>query len=273
MKLVSKLFIALTVVVLGFAAYQALMVAPTEQTMGNVQRIFYYHVPSAWTAFLLFFVNFLASVIYIWKRNAAADAIAAATAEVGVVFCTVVLITGPIWARPVWGIWWTWDARLTTTLVLWLIYVSYLVLRSYSTGSQTALLAAALAIFGFVDVPIVYMTIRWFRTQHPSPVIGGGCQLGTRPQHVASAAVELAGLLDARDHSGGRALSLAADGRRHRAAARASGAPGRCSMKGDTALKAAYIVTWVIQLGYMGYLWSRFRRVRAEQKDLKRGGR
>ena len=181
MKLVSKLFIALTVAALAYAAYEALVVAPTEQTMGNVQRIFYYHVPSAWTAFLLFFVNFLASVVYIWKRSAAADAIAAATAEVGVVFCTVVLITGPIWARPVWGIWWTWDARLTTTLVLWLIYVSYLVLRSYSTGSQTALLAAALAIFGFVDVPIVYMTIRWFRTQHPSPVIGVGQNSGLDP--------------------------------------------------------------------------------------------
>jgi heme exporter protein C len=181
MKLVSKLFIALTVAVLAFAAYQGLMVAPTEQTMGNVQRIFYYHVPSAWTAFLLFFANFLASVVYIWKRNVAADAIAAATAEVGVVFCTVVLVTGPIWARPVWGIWWTWDARLTTTLVLWLIYVSYLVLRRYSTGSQTALLAAVLAIFGFVDVPIVYMTIRWFRTQHPSPVIGGGSNSGLDP--------------------------------------------------------------------------------------------
>jgi heme exporter protein C len=181
MKLLSKLFLALTVAALGFAAYQALVVAPTEQTMGNVQRIFYYHVPSAWTAFLLFFANFLASVVYIWKRNAAADAIAAATAEVGVVFCTVVLVTGPIWARPVWGIWWTWDARLTTTLVLWLIYVSYLVLRRYSTGSQTALLAAALAIFGFVDVPIVYMTIRWFRTQHPSPVIGGGEGSGLDP--------------------------------------------------------------------------------------------
>ena len=181
MKLLFRIFIALTVVALAFAAYEGLVVAPTEQTMGNVQRIFYYHVPSAWTAFLLFFINFLASVIYIWKRNAAADAIAAATAEVGVVFCTVVLVTGPIWARPVWGIWWTWDARLTTTLVLWLIYVSYLVLRRYSTGSQTALLAAALAIFGFVDVPIVYMTIRWFRTQHPSPVIGGGANSGLDP--------------------------------------------------------------------------------------------
>jgi heme exporter protein C len=181
MKLVSKVFIALTVVALAYAAYEALMVAPTEQTMGNVQRIFYYHVPSAWTAFLLFFVNFVASAVYLWKRSATADAIAAASAEVGVVFCTVVLVTGPIWARPVWGIWWTWDARLTTTLVLWLIYVSYLVLRRYSTGSQTALLAAALAIFGFVDVPIVYMTIRWFRTQHPSPVIGGGQNSGLDP--------------------------------------------------------------------------------------------
>ncbi len=181
MKLVSRIFLALTVAALAFAAYEGLVVAPTEQTMGDVQRIFYYHVPSAWTAFLLFFTNFLASIMYLVKRNEAADAVAAATAEVGVVFCTVVLVTGPIWARPVWGIWWTWDARLTTTLVLWLIYVSYLVLRRYSTGSQTSLLAAALAIFGFVDVPIVYMSIRWFRTQHPSPVIGGGANSGLDP--------------------------------------------------------------------------------------------
>jgi len=181
MKLVSKLFIALTVAALAFAAYQGLFVAPTERTMGEVQRIFYYHVPSAWTAFLLFFANFLASVVYLIWRNQKADAVAAATAEVGVVFCTVVLVTGPIWARPVWGIWWTWDARLTTTLVLWLIYVSYLVLRRYSVGTQTSVLAAALAIFGFVDVPIVYMTIRWFRTQHPSPVIGGGEGSGLDP--------------------------------------------------------------------------------------------
>ena len=181
MKLVSKLFIALTLAALIFAAYQGLFVAPTERTMGNVQRIFYYHVPSAWTAFLLFFANFLSSVVYLIWRNQKADAVAAATAEVGVVFCTVVLVTGPIWARPVWGIWWTWDARLTTTLVLWLIYVSYLVLRRYSTGTQTSVLAAALAIFGFVDVPIVYMSIRWFRTQHPSPVMGGGENSGLDP--------------------------------------------------------------------------------------------
>jgi heme exporter protein C len=117
----------------------------------------------------------------LWKRNLNADALALASAEVGVVFCTIVLITGPIWARPVWGIWWTWEARLTSTLVLWMIYVSYLVLRRFAAGSQTPVLAAALAIFGFVDVPIVYMSIRWFRTQHPQPVIAGGEGSGLDP--------------------------------------------------------------------------------------------
>jgi heme exporter protein C len=149
-----------------------------EQEFSEIFRIFYYHVPSAWTAFLLFFVNFIASVTYLIRRKPATDAFALATAEVGVVFCTVVLVTGPIWARPVWGIWWTWDARLTSTLVLWLIYVSYLLLRRYASGGQTPALAAALAIFGFLDVPFVYMAIRWFRTQHPQPVIGGGENAG-----------------------------------------------------------------------------------------------
>ena len=181
MKPVSVLFILFTLALLGFSTYQALVVAPTEQTMGEVQRIFYYHAPTAWVAGLCFFVNFLASVAYLMNRNSNADALAAASAEVGVVFCTIVLITGPIWARPVWGIWWTWDARLTTTLVWWLIYVSDLIRRRFATGSQTQTLAAVLAIFGFVDVPIVYMSIRWFRTQHPSPVIGGGENSGLDP--------------------------------------------------------------------------------------------
>jgi heme exporter protein C len=159
---------------LAYGYYLAMYAAPTEATMGDVQRIFYYHVPSAWTAFLCFLANFMASIVYLVKRGQRADAFAVASAEVGVVFCTVVLVTGPLWARPVWGIWWTWDARLTSTLILWLIYVSYLLLRKFSTGGQTPVLAAALAIFGFVDVPIVYFSIRYFRTQHPQPVIGGG---------------------------------------------------------------------------------------------------
>jgi heme exporter protein C len=181
MKKFAPIALVLIVVLLCVTSYLALVVAPTERTMGDVQRIFYYHVPSGWVAGLCFFVNFLASAVYLWKRSTASDALAAAAAEVGVVFCTVLLITGPLWARPVWGIWWTWDARLTTTLVLWLIYVSYLVLRRFSAGGQTQVLAAAFAIFGFADVPIVYMSIRWFRTQHPAPVMGGGENSGLDP--------------------------------------------------------------------------------------------
>jgi heme exporter protein C len=177
-------FIAVALITFSLLTYglqQAMVGAPTEQTMGEVQRIFYYHVPSAWVAFLCFFVNFLASIWYLIQRSARTDAVALACAEVGVVFCTIVLITGPLWARPVWGIWWTWDARLTSTLVLWLIYMSYLILRRYGAGGQTPVIAAALAIFGFVDVPLVYMSIRWFRTQHPQPVIGGGQGSGIHP--------------------------------------------------------------------------------------------
>ena len=175
----------LTGLLLSFALYEALIAAPTERTMGDVQRIFYYHVPSAWTAFLLFFINFGASIAYLIRRNLKADILALTAAEVGVVFCTVVLVTGPIWARPVWGIWWApGDIRLTTTLVLWLIYVSYLVLRRFSTSGKTPVVAAVVAIFGALDVPLVYFSIWFFRTQHPSPVIGGGGSLDPRMGRV-----------------------------------------------------------------------------------------
>src|SRR5436190_14625632 len=184
MKRAFPILVFLVAAFLGYAAYQALVIAPTEQTMGNVQRIFYYHVPSAWTAFLLFTINFVASVLYLIRRSSAADALAVVSAEVGVVFCTVVLVTGPLWARPVWGIWWTWDVRLTSTLVLWLIYVSYLMLRRFSASGETPVLAAALAIFGALDVPLVYFSIWIFRTQHPQPVIGGGGSIDPRMLHV-----------------------------------------------------------------------------------------
>src|SRR5271163_1512975 len=180
MKRAFPILAVLTGALLSYALYQALVVAPTEQTMGNVQRIFYYHVPSAWTAFILFSINFVASIVYLIRRNAKADMLALVTAEVGVVFCTVNLVTGPIWARPVWGIWWTWDLRLTLTLVLWLIYVSYIVLRRFSSSGQTPLLAAVLAVFGALDVPLVYFSIWFFRTQHPQPVIGGGGSMDPR---------------------------------------------------------------------------------------------
>ena len=184
MKRAFPIFAILTAILLSFALYEALIGAPTEQTMGNVQRIFYYHVSSAWTAFLLFLMNFVASIVYLIRRSAKADIVALVTAEVGVVFCSVVLVTGPIWARPVWGIWWTWDLRLTLTLVLWLIYVSYLMLRRFSSSGQTPLLAAVLSVFGALDVPLVYFSIWYFRTQHPQPVIGGGGSIDPRMLHV-----------------------------------------------------------------------------------------
>jgi heme exporter protein C len=185
MKRGFPILAVVTAVMLSFALYEALIAAPTEQTMGNVQRIFYYHVPSAWTAFLLFLINFVASVIYLIRRNAKADIVAYVSAEVGVVFCTVVIVTGPIWARPVWGIWWApGDIRLTTTLVLWLIYISYLMVRRLSTGGKTPVIAAVVAIFGALDVPLVYFSIWFFRTQHPSPVIGDGGALDPRMAHV-----------------------------------------------------------------------------------------
>jgi heme exporter protein C len=181
----SKIFTALALITLGLLSwglYAALIGAPTEATMGPVQRIFYYHVPCAWVMFLAIPANFLASVIYLFRRNAALDAFAVSTAEVGVVFCTIVLLTGPIWGKPAWGIWWTWDARLTSTLVLWLIYVSYLMLRKFSIGGPNPVLAASLAIFGCVDALFVWFAIRWFRTQHPQPVFGSGPNSGIDPR-------------------------------------------------------------------------------------------
>lgn len=171
----SLIFYLVSLVTLGLLAwgtYQALVVAPPEVTMGDAQRIFYYHVPAATAASLLFGLNFFASLWYLWKRSAQADALAVTGAEVGVVFFGVVLISGPIWARYAWGTFWVWDARLTTSLILWLLYVSYLVLRSSSETGSTSVLAAAFAVFAAVDMPIVYMSNRWFPTNHPQPLIG-----------------------------------------------------------------------------------------------------
>ena len=168
------------------AFYYSFLVAPIESSMAMVepvQRIFYIHLPSAFISFLSFFVVFIASLGYLITRRVAWDWVAVSAAEVGVVFCSAVLITGPLWAKPVWGIWWTWDARLTTTLILFLIYVGYLMLRLYIPEAQRrALLASVVGILGFVDVPIVYMANRWWRTQHPQPVIAGGEESGLDPR-------------------------------------------------------------------------------------------
>jgi heme exporter protein C len=190
-KLLIGLSIAVTLALMGWGYYQAIYVAPDDAMQGEVFRIIFYHVPSASVAFLFFAVSLAGSIGYLSFRRSSpdwaqvSDAWALAGAEVGVVFCTVVLITGPIWGRRAWGIWWTWDARLTTTLVLWLIYVSYLLLRRFAAGPQMQTLAAVLGIFGALDVPIVYMSNRWWRTQHPAPVFGGAEGSGMAPAMVS----------------------------------------------------------------------------------------
>ena len=187
-KVVPILWACFTVVLIfGAGLHVALGVVPPDASQGNVGRIIYYHVPN-WVAMsCCFFANLVASIVYLLTRlqhpalAMKADAVAVSTAEVGLVFCSLGLITGSIWGRAVWGIWWTWDARLTATLVLWLIYLSYLALRKVSITGQFRTLSAVLAIFAYCDVPLVYMTTRWWRTQHPAPVFFGGPNAGLDP--------------------------------------------------------------------------------------------
>jgi heme exporter protein C len=155
--------------------YLVFLYVPTEKTMGIVQRIFYFHVPVAWVAFLAFFIVFICSILYLWKHDNKWDVIAHSSAVVGITFATLLLITGSIWAKPIWGVWWTWEPRLTTALVLWLIYIAYLIVRSFAIEeSRGARFAAVVGIVGFIDVPIVAMAITLWRTQHPGPVIFQG---------------------------------------------------------------------------------------------------
>ena len=177
-RLLDILAIA-TVIAILIDLYGALLWAPTEAVMGDVQRIFYFHMPSAWLALGPgFTVVFVCSIMYLVTKDLKYDRIAAASAEIGVMFTTITLVTGPLWARPIWGAYWTWDARLTTTLVLWFIYVAYLMLRSSSAaGHKRARLSAVFGIVGWVDVPIVFMSIRWWRTIHPLLISGQGMSL------------------------------------------------------------------------------------------------
>lgn len=178
----TNIFLYGTALLMLINLYNIFIAVPNEASMGIIQRIFYFHVPSAFIAFLAFGVTFVYSILFLKKRQLWYDRVAYCSAEIGVVFTTIVLLTGPIWARPVWNVWWTWDARLTSTLVLWFIYVGYMMLRSYTGEEQRgARFAAVFAIVGFVDVPIVYLANRLWRTLHPQPVIMGGADSGMSP--------------------------------------------------------------------------------------------
>ena len=171
--IVKKGLFVITAAMMLVVLYLIFIWVPTERNLGVSQRIFYFHVPIAWVAFLAFFIVLVGSVGYLWKRTSKWDQLAYSAAEIGVLFTTLMIITGILWAKPVWGVWWTWDPRLTTSLILWLIYVAYLMLRAYSPrGDQGARYAAVLGIAGFIDVPIVYLSIVWWRTVHPQAIVG-----------------------------------------------------------------------------------------------------
>jgi heme exporter protein C len=161
--------------ILGLIAPVALITAqafgilssPPDRDMGHLQKIMYVHVPAAWNAFIAFFIVFVASVRYLWTKDEHHDLLAAAAAEAGAVLTALTLMLGSIWGRPTWGVWWTWDARLTSTAVLLMIFVSYHALRAFTEDPERrARWSAAVGIFGALNVPIVYMSVRWWRTIH-----------------------------------------------------------------------------------------------------------
>jgi heme exporter protein C len=169
-------------VLIFFAGYAALFIAPDEKTMHAIQRIFYFHLPSWIAMFAALSVVFVANIAYLATRKSTWDSLGVSAAEVAVVCCTIGLATGPLWAKPVWGIWWTWDARLTTTFILWLLYISYLLLRGLlDDPEKKAVFSAVFGIFAFLDAPLVYVSNRLWRTQHPQPVILGGNNSGLDP--------------------------------------------------------------------------------------------
>jgi heme exporter protein C len=160
---------------LGLVAFAAVATAqalgfvtsPAERDMGHLQKIMYVHVPAAWSAFVAFFVVFVASVHYLWLKRERSDLLAASAAEVGTVFTALTLVLGSIWGRPTWGVWWTWDPRLTSTAVLLVIFVGYLALRSFAEDpDRRARWSAAVGILGALNVPIVYMSVKWWQTLH-----------------------------------------------------------------------------------------------------------
>jgi heme exporter protein C len=283
---VFYLLLIATVGLLAWGTYQALVVAPAEASMGDAQRIFYYHVPAATAASILLGINFLASIWYLWKRNPMADALAVAGAEVGVVFFGVVLVSGPIWARYAWGTPWVWDARLTTSLILELLYISYLILRSSSESGATSVLAASLAVFAYLDTPIVYMSNRWFRTNHPQPLIGTD-RLDPAMQHVLlwnMLAFSMFALLIfwfryEIERTGQKINSLYIQ-----QAAKGAGAlvgpaifnfflidPVREKMIQHRYMVAGYTAVWTIYIGYLLFLFAKLQRLRREGASLGLG--
>jgi heme exporter protein C len=169
---VAGIFAVLAALTMVWAFWMVFFYVPTERVMGIVQRIFYVHLPSAMMAYLAFFIVAVCSAMYLWLRDERLDAISVSAAELGVIFTTLVLITGPLWGRIAWGTWWEWEPRITLTLLLWFIYVGYFVLRGATDDPQRGKrFAAVLGIVGAVNIPLIHMSVQWFRSLHPQPVI------------------------------------------------------------------------------------------------------
>ena len=168
----SKILLGLSALLMVVSLYLVFIYVPTEATMGIVQRIFYIMVPMGWLAMLSFLVVFISSILYLAKRESKWDILAYSSASLGIVFTTLALIIGSIWARPIWGVWWTWEPRLTTTLVLWFIYLAYHMVRSFATDeSRGARFAAVVGIIGFVDIPIIALSTTLWKGLHPPLII------------------------------------------------------------------------------------------------------
>jgi heme exporter protein C len=163
-----------TAALMPVALHKIFLASPEERVMGAVQKLFYFHVPMAAVTFLSVFTLLAGAIGYLWTRRAGWDHLSVASAEVGLLFCTLVLTTGPVWAKPAWGVWWTWEAKLTTTLILWLLLAGILLTRAYAaTPEQGARIASVLGVVAALDVPIVYKAVDWWRGQHPI-IFGAG---------------------------------------------------------------------------------------------------
>jgi heme exporter protein C len=171
------------------ATWMGLVWAPTDAVQGDVYRVIYVHVPTAWLAYLAFVVVFLASIGWLWTRRPWFDALAVASAEIGVLFTGLFIVAGSIWAKPTWGVWWTWDPRLVTTAIMFLMYLGYLLLRSLSTDfERRATRAAVLGVIAVVDIPIVHLSVLWMNSIHQLPTVA---RIGAGPALDASMGMTL----------------------------------------------------------------------------------
>jgi heme exporter protein C len=192
----DRILNVVTPALLVAALYFGFVFAPTEASMGTVQRIFYFHVPAGITSYIAFIIVGIGSVMFLYSRNPRWDRLAYCSAEIGVLFATANILMGMLWAKPVWLVWWTWDARLTLQLLLALIFVSYLMLGAYvADPMKRASLQAVVGLLGAADVPLNYMAIRWWRGQHPEPVIAGGPDSGLDPAMYVALAVSAVAIL------------------------------------------------------------------------------